>query len=294
MAATTTQKQPTLGDYGEAVSPFDYPLTAEDIKRMQGEAQAEYGMQAATAGGIGAGQLALSLIDTQADIANKEELAKLQSRAKKGELGLTGGERQRMERAYMDPVRALAGESQKAEEASIAASGRGSSAADVVRARREGRRRLDEASIGVSQRIEQAHAEEAQREAQELSERLATEANRERQRIEMVGQTIAGLATNLGKVAAAGAKKTSMTDGQIIAMIGETDKAGNPRYPGLKGKSLAEARALIEAGDVSAIFGTPGPLSQVEPASAGRAAAPLADRAAGPLAGSITRASGDR
>jgi hypothetical protein len=243
-----------VADYA-ATSPFDGPLTAADIERQQKAAMGEYWGAAGIGAGLGAAQLGLSFIDTAADKTNKEELAKLQERSKRGELGLTAGERQQYERALLDPVRAIAGQQQREEESAIASAGRVTSAADITRARREGRSRLDQASIAASENIQRAHSAEAQREAQELSERLATEANRERERISMVGQTISGLAANIGKVAAAGARKASVTDGQVMQMMGARDARGNPVYPGLKGLSLSGARAIIEAGDTNRLFG---------------------------------------
>lgn len=264
----------SFADYG-AASPFGAPLTEADIKRLQNQANIEFGTQAGIGLGLGAAQLGLSLYPTQADDDNKAKLAALQEREKRGELGLTAGERQRYERTLMDPVRAIAGEQTLAEEAAIAASGQGQSAANITRARREERKRLDEASIQAGQRIEEAHAAEAQREAMELSERLATEANRERERISMIGQTVAGLAAAAGKVVAAGARKTDITDGQIMQMIASRGKDGKPLYPGLHGKSIEEARALLRAGDTSKIFGEAA--SYIAPSTAGSSAAPLAD-----------------
>lgn len=257
MAAAPTQKNPTGLDYmdGDAVSPFDYPLTEADIKRMQQQAMLEYG----TAAGIGlagtGAQLGLSFIDSKADTANKEELGKLQDRAKKGELGLTGQERAAYERGLMNPVRAMASESQAATEASIAARGQGASAADLARVRRESERRLNEASIDAAQKIESEHLAEARREAQELSERLATEAGREKQRIEMIGQTLSGVLANVGKVAAAGATKASVTDGQVLSMMAQKNADGSPMYPGLQGLDLAGARALVTSGDAYKLMG---------------------------------------
>lgn len=257
MAWTGTEKKKTGLDYmdDEVVSPFDYPMTAADLERMQSQAMLEYGT-AAGVGLLGSGaQLGLSFIPTAADTANKEELAKLQARAKKGELGLTGRERETYERGLMNPVRAMATETQMADEARIAARGQGASAADIVRAQRESQRRVTNASLDAAQKIEGEHLAEARREAQELSERLQFEANKEKQRIEMIGQTLAGVLKNVGGVVAAGATKATVSDGQVLAMMGTRNADGSPMYPGLRGRSLNDARALVESGDAYKIMG---------------------------------------
>jgi hypothetical protein len=245
-----------MADSVSYYNPADYipaTLTEEDKKRLNKQAWGEYGTAAAT-GAIGtAAQLGLSAIDTDSEAKNKEELAKLQDLEKKGELGLSADVKQEYEHAVMNPVRAAVGAMQRREDAAQAASGR-SDAAAVARSQRVASEVLADQAAKAGTQIEQANIAERARQRSEIESRTASESARERQRIELVGQSLSGLMQNFAKVSAANPSTTGMTDGEIMQMAAMRKADGTPLYPGLQG-SLDTSRALIEAGDITALMG---------------------------------------
>lgn len=237
--------------------PFGFANPA-DLQR----AQREGWKQAGAAAGIGllgsAGQLALTAIDTEQDTYNKKRLAELETSRK----GLSGGERQLFEETVMAPVRALSTENRARTESTLAASG-GSSVADLTRVRREGERRVNEAGVQAGAQIARADLEAAAAQRQEEEQRRSYESSRKRQRVEMIGQTIAGLAREMGPVLAAGAVKQEPTDAQFAAMKAAQNPDKTPAYPGLQPLSTAEMRAAWKAetkagtgADGSVFYGT--------------------------------------
>lgn len=246
---TPKGKRGYLDEYGrfiQAPDYFDEYTTPDDIKRAQEAAFAEYGVNAGV-GGLGLlGQVGLSFEDTEQDTKNKSELGKLEGLEKRGKLGLTGEERSTYERGLLNPVKAMGAEQGRRDEARLASGSAGKSAADVVRVQRESDRRLDEAGLQAAQKIEQAHLQRKADQRQEMEERRSYESGRETQRLNLISETIPGILANVGKVAAGIALPAKMTDAQIIRMQKQTDPAtGKPLWPGLLGKDLAEARALL-------------------------------------------------
>lgn len=238
--------KPVYADGVTAPDYFDEYTTPDDIKRAQGAAFAEYGMNAA-AGGLGLlGQTALSFEDTAQDTKNKSELAKLERLEERGKLGLTGEERTTYERGLLNPVKAAAAEQGRRDEARLAAGSAGRSAADVVRAQREIDRRLDSAALSAAQQIEQAHLARKAEQRQEMEERRSYESGRETQRLNLIAQTIPGVLANVGKVMAGVAAPAAMTDAQVLRMQAATDANGEPVWPGMQGKTLAELRTLLK------------------------------------------------
>jgi len=239
--------QDEYGRYLQAPDYFDEYTTPDDIKRAQADAFAEYGVNAGV-GALGlAGQEALSFVDTVQDTKNKSELSKLEGLEKRGKLGLTGEERSTYERGLLNPVKAMGAEQGRRDEARLASGSAGKSAADVVRAQRESNRRLDDAGLQAAQKIEQAHIQRKADQRQEMEERRSYESGRETQRLNLLSETIPGILANVGKVAAGIALPARMTDAQIVRMQSEIDPATQkPRWPGIVGKSLKDARALLE------------------------------------------------
>lgn len=245
---TSKMKKGYLDEYGrflQAPDYFDEYTTPDDIKRAQEAAFAEYGVNAGV-GALGlAGQEALSFKDTAQDTKNKSELGKLEGLEKRGKLGLTGEERSTYERGLLNPVKAMGAEQGRRDEARLASGSAGKSAADVVRVQRESNRRLDDAGLQAAQKIEQAHLQRKADQRQEMEERRSYESGRETQRLNLISETIPGILANVGKVAAGVALPAKMTDAQIIRMQQQTDAAGKPLWPGLVGKNMADARALL-------------------------------------------------
>jgi len=247
-----------MGTETTEYAPTDYMIptlvTAEDKKRANKQAWGEYGTAALGSGLAGAAQIGLNYIPTASDTKNAEELSRLQDLESKNKLGLGSDVKAEYEHALLNPVRAAVGASERAESARLAASGRGS-AADVVRTQRVAQDRMTDAAIRAGTQIEEANIAERQRQKQEIEERLASASAKDKQAIELAAQSITGLATNLAKVSAADPSKSRITDGQLMQMAAATDAKGRPMYPGLRGVSLNDARALVEAGDTATIFG---------------------------------------
>ena len=225
-------------DYGDDFT------TPGDIQRGQKAALAEYGVNAGV-GALGlAGQEALSFVDTAQDTKNKGELAKLEGLERRGKLGLTDEERATYERGLLNPVKAAAAEQGRRDEARLATSG-GVSAADVVRTQREHDRRLDEAGIDAAQKIEGANLARKAEQRQEMEERRSYESGRETQRLNLLAETIPGVLSNVGKVAAGMAVPQQLTDAQITRMQMAKDANGQPLYPGLVGKPTDTVRSIL-------------------------------------------------
>ena len=240
---TKKRKEPSVYDY---LASADTVLTPGDVKRGQEAALAEYGVNAGVGAALGAGQLGLSFIDTPQDTYNTTELKKLEQLEKGNKLGLTGEERQVAEETLMNPVRSFAADTARRTESRLASSG-GASVADQVRAQRQEEKAVSDASVDASQRIVNAHLARKEAQRAEMEQRRAYESERQTSRIAMLGQTVAGLAQNFGKVAAGMAVKSRMTDGQISVLQNATDDAGHLLYPGLSG-SIDDARTKIESG----------------------------------------------
>lgn len=226
---------------GESGSTFGAG-TPGDVQR----AQREGWKQAGTVAGIGAlgslAQLGLTYANTPQDTYNAKRLAELEGSRK----GLSGEERQVFEETLMAPVRAMGSENRARSESTIAAMG-GASVADLARVRRDSERATNEASVAAGGQIARANLEAAAAQRKEEEERRAYESSRKSQRIEMIGQTIAGLAREMGPVLAAQATKQAPTDAQFASMKAARRPDKTPVYPGLQGLSSAEMRTAWAA-----------------------------------------------
>ena len=128
----------------------------------------------------GIGQAVGSALPTAQSRYNRKQLDELLARQKAGQLGLTGVERQALERDALNPVRAMATEARRAQEATAAqvAGSSGVDAADLNRIRRGEQQALASAATSAGQAIGQANLSEAQRERNEIEQRLAFQAQR--------------------------------------------------------------------------------------------------------------------
>lgn len=243
-------------DYGTGLMSPDF-TTPGDIARAQKAATIEYGVNAGIGALGSAAQLGTSFIDTAQDTKNKSALSELESLEKRNKLGLTGEERSTYERGLLNPVKAAAAEQGRRTEARLAAGGKGSSAADIVRAQRESDRRLDEAGIQAAQKIEGANLQRKADQRAEMEQRRSYESGRETQRLNYVAEAIPGLLSNIGKAAAGIALPAQMTDAQLLQMQNAVDANGQLIYPAYEGKSLAEMRDVIEASAKANLWGTP-------------------------------------
>lgn len=222
---------------GTAYDPFNYDTaTPADIAAANKAGVRD----AAIAGGIGAlgtvAQLGLTYAPTMQDEENKKRLAALAKRK-----GLSQAERAEIDEQAMRSVRTLAAESQNRDEAALAAGGQ-TSAAALSRARRDNARSLNEAAIQAADIGIRENRAQVLRDRQEEQERIAYEGGRERQRIELIGQTIAGLGQAVAPVLAANPVASMPTEAQMLAMQRARGPNGEPIYPGLQGMSLNEMR----------------------------------------------------
>ena len=240
------------GSVAYADDTYDLGYSPGDITRAQNAGA----KQAGVAAGIGAaaqlGQLGLTFVNTAQDKKNKERLAELESTRK----GLSADERRVAEDTMMNPVRAMATESRQKNEASLAAMG-GSSVADLTRVRRESERRVGEAGVQAGANIAKLDLDAAAAQRAEEESRRSYESSRARQRIEMLGQTLAKGAEMMGPVLASSAVKTAPQDADLVRMQGAKRGDGTPVYPGLQGLSLDQIRANWEAeqkGEKTGVF----------------------------------------
>lgn len=197
--------------------PLAAPMSDTDRKLASQMMTKELAANAGIAAGLQALQFGASFIDTPQDKRNEEQLAKLERLEEEGRLGLSGSERDQLNRELMDPVRALAGESRQRSEALQAASGNSQSAGALVRAGREERRDVQEAAQKAGVAIGRANLEKAAAQLDELESRVAYESNREAQRIQQGTAIIEGMAPLVGKAAAGQAQVRKATPDEIRA-----------------------------------------------------------------------------
>lgn len=172
---------------------------------------------ALVSGGAQLAQLGAAAIPTLQDVENRKRLKDVQQRQEEmrqrlaeGDFGLSEEERDALLRSQMDPVLSLSREQRLNEEAAMASMG-GTSAAQQVRAKREERRQVAEQARRAGATIEQANIAEANRQIAELKgeidqarqeeeSRIAYRGQRQRQLLDMVGQTIGGMAGVTGQI----------------------------------------------------------------------------------------------
>lgn len=150
---------------------------------------------------------------------NRKQLDELLARQKAGQLGLTGAERQALERDALNPVRAMATEARRAQEATAAqvASSSGIDASDLNRIRRGEQQALASAATSAGQAIGQANIAEQNRERNEIEQRLAMQAQR---RTDVVN----GITGLLGDVAELTGKAAGGPPSDIMGMFGSEVK----------------------------------------------------------------------
>lgn len=228
----------------EAETDSDLAWLAEtpgDIARRQKAGLAQLGLAAGVGALATGGQLALSAIKTPQDKMNEKRLGELAKHK-----GLSGGERADIDEQAMRGVRTFATENQQRDEAMLAGSGR-NDAASLVRGRREGDRRLAEASIQAADIGIRENRAQVQRDVREEQERVAYKSEKAQNRINLIADAISGMARQAGPVMAAHATRTEPSDAQLGAMATATDASGAPVYPGYQGLSAEARRDLWRA-----------------------------------------------
>lgn len=214
--------------------------TPADIQRQQAEAWKTLGTQAGVGALLTAGQIGLSALPTVADTYNEAELARLEKLGQAGKLGLSAGQRQQAEATTMNPVRALASESQRRGEAFQASMGDSGNVATLERERQATKKAVSDAAVRAGIAINQADLEAEERQRMEMEQRRAYKAEREKKPFEMIGQALSALAPTLGKVAAGFAESRQPYDAELLAFA--------QQYDAYRGKSVDELRELWKLG----------------------------------------------
>lgn len=230
-------------DTGSGLSGWTDPT---ELRAAQKQALGQAGVTAGIGAAAELGQLGLSFIPTPQDTYNKERLGELEGAERANHLGLTGAERQQAEHTLMDPVRSMATEERASAEGHLAGMG-GASAADLARVRRESERRVNEAALQAGTEIERQNLAAAEAQRQEMEQRRSYESERQRGRIDQVGQMVEGLAKLAGPVLAEQPAFTKISDAQLRAMQSAKAPDGSPLYPGLTGLSVDAMRTDYEA-----------------------------------------------
>lgn len=143
--------------------------------------------------GIGGIQALVNALPTQQSRHNKKILEGLLDQESQGTLGLSGGERQAMERSAMTPVRELADETRKRQEAAQAALGN-TSVADLGRTQQAAQQAIARAGEQAGMQIEQADLAKKEQQRSEIEQRLAAKAARRTDVVEGLGNAASAAA----------------------------------------------------------------------------------------------------
>lgn len=190
-----TQAMPaTEAEMARAQQDFDKFAQRRDLTRSLGPA--------ALIGGLGAaaqlGQvIAPRTLGNIQDRYAAEELDRLQGLERRGQLGLSEGERSEMERQMMDPVRTMSRDIQRAGEAERASTGVVTSAASQVRADRERQRLIADQARQAGAQIAAADMAKADQQMRKMEQLIAYKGQRSQQAIanlQKTGMDIAYLA----------------------------------------------------------------------------------------------------
>lgn len=186
--------------------------------------------------GVGQGlQLGAMLVPTAQDVRNQEELDRLQRLQAQRKLGLTGRQRALVEATKLSPARALATEDRKRAEARLATMGNQVSAADLNRVEKQASDRAQEQGLAAGMKISELHLNEAARQLNEIEERIAYKAERQKGKLEFGSQTLSEGAKAVAQARASRAVPTldlsNVPDEQkaeVIDLINEAMRETNP------------------------------------------------------------------
>lgn len=159
---------------------------------------------------LGVAQAGLTMLPTEQSRYNAEQLRKLKEQKAKGQLGLTGTEREQLASSMLQPVRTAATQQQSMSDATLAATGR-TSGADLSRVRTETGRTLGAAAEEAGRTVAQANLDRARQQEAEIEQRLAFKAQRQADLMEGASQVGSEIASAAGKLAAYGGKGAPST-----------------------------------------------------------------------------------
>jgi len=166
--------------------------------------------------GIGGIQALVQALPTKQGKHNKRELDLLLAREKSGTLGLSADERALMGKQAMNPVREMADEARKRQEAAAATMGQ-TSAADLQRIRQAEQGAVAKAGEQAGMQIAEADLAKAEQQRSEIEQRLAAKAARTTDVVEGLGEAAAGAAEAQGQLAGAVPYKIAGLYGRPIA-----------------------------------------------------------------------------
>lgn len=225
------------------------PLTEGEMVLADAARRQEMRSVLGATGAAGAAQLGLSYIPTAQDTRNKERLAELQRREKAGLLGKSAQEDVFLEASLMNPVRGLATQQTQRGEAERASMGGTRSARAALEAQKAERQVVTQAAQQAGLKKAERYFQRKAAETQELEQRTAYESEKAKNRLELLGATIAGLAGLRGKYMAAEVQET-VTPEQLNAFL-----EASPENKGQSPEAILEAyrkyRASSTAGDIS-------------------------------------------
>lgn len=229
--ATSGQYKPAKASSYVTSKPLDPifgPYSPEDIAAANKQGTKEALINA----GIGAaGTLAqgiVTAIPTAADVENRKRLKELAAHK-----GLTQGERADIDAQAMRQVKALANETQQADERLLAGDTTHSARA-LTENRLTNQRALNDAVIRAADIGIRENRAQVQRDVQEEQERIKTKDDRQRELVDLALNTIGGLAGPLGRVAAAAPSAAAPSKAQFDAIKGAMDEYGRPLYPAVQ------------------------------------------------------------
>ena len=225
------------------------PLTEGEMVLADASRRQEMRNVVGAAGIAGGTQIGLSFVPTAQDRRNKEKLAELQRREKAGLLGKSAQEDVFLEASLMNPVRGLATQQTQRGEAERASMGGTRSARAALEAQKAERQVVTEAAQQAGLKKAERYFQRKAAETQELEQRTAYESEKAKNRLELIGNTIAGLAGLGGKYLAAEVQET-VTPEQLNAFL-----EASPENKGKPPEEILEAyrkyRASSTAGDLS-------------------------------------------
>ena len=186
--------------------------------------------------GVGQGlQLGTMLVPTAQDVRNKEELDRLQRLQAQGKLGLTGRERAQAEATMLSPVRALATEDRKRAEGRLATMGNQTSAAGLDRVERQASDRAQQQGLAAGMQISKMHLDKAAQQLNEIEERIAYKAERQKGQREFIAQSLGQVGGIVGEAMASRAVPTldlsnvpNDQKAEVIDLINEAMRETNP------------------------------------------------------------------
>lgn len=225
-AAGNTVVDPSKTGWVLMPSAQNMPLSEAEMVLAKSAHRKEMGANLGLAALAGGAQIGMSFVPTAQDQENKARRAELERRRAAGRMGENAQEDAFIEASSMNPVRALATQQGQRGEAERASVGATRSARQALESERLGRGQVTEAAGKVGLQKAQRFLERKAGEERELQQRIAYDSEKWKNRLSMIGQTIAGLA-GLGGKYMAGMVQETITPEQLDEFL-----KANPKYSG--------------------------------------------------------------